>query len=476
MKTPTVVVIDQEHENLELIKTVLDSARYNVRAFANPLVALQYMEQHSPDVLLTDLQMPELDGFKLLAIVQRQWPHCQVIIFAAYGGVVDAVRAIKAGAADFLTKPLNREAIPAMVGQLLELQSKTTAAAQPFQALPPQAGKAVPPDKALPSVVSLANTVAGTDCAVLITGETGTGKEVLADYIWANSARRDRPCVKVDCAAIPETLVESELFGHEAGAFPGAHRQRIGRFERAHQGTLFLDEIGNLSENMQGKLLRVLQTHEIERLGGAGPVKIDFRLICATRYELAELLAGGKFRQELYYRINTFPIHIPPLRERREEIADFARHFLARSQKALGRGPATLAPEALELLQAYSWPGNVRELEHCLERASLLAREPLLQKSDLWWLDVPLPAQSAAALPAATGYLLAAASGELNVPLPGLSPLENAERTALKQTLEQYNWSFTRAAAALGISRSTLYLKTRKYALARQRSPAADSQ
>jgi DNA-binding NtrC family response regulator len=465
MKLPTIVVIDQEQENLDLIKAVLDPLRYNVRTFANAFVALEYMEPHGAEILLTDLLMPELDGLKILSMVQQRWPRCKVIIFTAYGGVVDAVRAIKAGATDFLTKPLNRDSIPAMVEQTLALQAKR-AEAQTAD----QSAKPAPLINSLANAIALANTVAGTDSTVLITGETGVGKEILADYIWANSARRDRPYIKVDCAAIPEALVESELFGHESGAFPGANKQHLGRFERAQRGTIFLDEVGNLSANMQSKLLRVLQTHEIERVGGSGPIKIDFRLICSTRYDLADLLAADRFREDLYYRINTFPITVPPLRDRQNEIPEFTQYFLARSREELGREPMEVDPEALELMRTYPWPGNVRELEHCLERACLMAKHETLQKGDLWWLATPIPHTAAASQigPALSAH----GNGEAHTALPqmpGLSPLENAERVALKQTLDQYNWSFTQTASALGISRSTLYLKARKYAITRLR-------
>jgi len=313
---------------------------------------------------------------------------------------------------------------------------------------------------------------------VLLTGETGVGKEVLADYIQANSKRNRAPYVKVNCTALSESLIESELFGHEQGAFTGAARRHIGRFERANRGTLFLDEIAELSPAMQTKLLRVLQNREIERVGGSEVIKLDFRLICATHRNLQQSVAEGKFRQDLFYRINIVPLHIPPLRERKDEIAELANRFLARARANLGRGSATLDPETIQLLQSFPWPGNIRELENCIERAALLARDSVLRPSDFWWLPVgeatPLPTVPPPPMVGPPTGLVPVqpvpnASGGTSLPeMPGLSPLENAERVALRQTLDQHRWNFTQAATALNISRSTLYLKARKYNLLRE--------
>jgi DNA-binding NtrC family response regulator len=352
-----------------------------------------------------------------------------------------------------------------MVRQLLELRIHTDEI--PAEAVPPNEA-----DLHMPNVVELANKAAPTDCTVLINGESGVGKEVLGDYITRKSLRCNEPYVKVDCAAITETLVESELFGHERGAFTGANKRHVGRVERANKGTLFLDEIGELSLSMQTKLLRVLQTHEIERVGGTGEVKVDFRLICATHRDLRKMVSEGRFRQDLFYRINTFPIQIPPLRDRRDEIPALARMFLKRYRTMLQRGPTEIGSEALAMLQSYPWPGNVRELEHCLERACLLAPQSYLQTSDVWWLGSPaapvLPAvRTAPALSAPIVKPPVTAPQAEDAPGPELTPLEKAEFIALKQTLDKYNWNFTRAAQALGISRSTLYLKASKYDLNR---------
>lgn len=346
MTSPSVVVIDKERANLDLIQGVLAGGPYTVFAYDNARDALQNMESHGAAILFTDLQMPELDGFKILQIVRGRWPGCKVVIFAGYGRVQDAVRAIKDGATDFLTKPLNTAAFPEMVTQLLALQN--TSGEHSGLALPQMEATAESN-----SILVTAGAAAPTDCTVLITGETGVGKEVLADFIQTHSKRKAQPYIKVNCAALSESLIESELFGHEQGAFTGAGKRHTGRFERAHRGTLFLDEIGELSASMQTKLLRVLQTREVERVGGTERLGVDFRLICATHRNLEVMLKDGKFRQDLYYRINVMPINIQPLRERQTEIPALAAVFLNRARTTLQRGPTSIEPDALALLQSY---------------------------------------------------------------------------------------------------------------------------
>jgi len=469
----TIVVLDDHRENLDLIREVLDGAGYALYTYEDPLQALRGMESHGGDILMTDLNMPGMDGMGVMQVVRRRWSACKVIIFTGYGGVENAVRAIKLGATDFLTKPLNYLAIPDMVKQILALHREPEETAPVSEALPVMNGT-----HASGNVMAMAAAAAPTNCTVLILGESGVGKEVLADYIHGQSARSAQPFVKVNCTALSESLVESELFGHERGAFTGANNRHVGRFERANGGTLFLDEIGELSPVMQTKLLRVLQTQEIERVGGTGPIKVDFRLVCATHRNLPQLVAEGKFRQDLFYRINTFPIFVPPLRERQDEIPGLAECFLKRMRETLKRGPTTIDESGMRLLRQYAWPGNVRELEHCVERACLLAQTETLRAADFWWLNIqdpmqaapspswpPVPTAHAAPTPAsqapASSVPAISSTGEL------LSPLQAAERVALKQVLDQHRWNFTHAAMALNISRSTLYLKARKYGLTR---------
>ena len=469
MKNAKIVVLDDQTENVDLIKEVLANSNCDVYAYSDPARALEGMDTHGVNILFSDLEMPGMDGFRVLELVRKRFPTCSVVIFTGYGDVELAVRAIKAGATDFLTKPLNYRAIPGMVKQLLELQAPPAPPPSPAskaEALFTNSSEC--PD----NLSTMIAACAPTNCAILITGESGTGKEVLADFIQANSPRREQPYIKVNCAGLSESLIESELFGHEQGAFTGANKRHTGRFERAHSGTLFLDEIGELSMPMQTKLLRVLQNYEIERVGGSAPLKVDFRLICATHRNLEKMISEGTFRQDLYFRINTFPIHLPALRERSHEIPALAENFLRRALTKVVRGPTSISTEAMNLLQSYAWPGNIRELEHCIERACLVARDSVLRPGDLWWLQTGQTQRlgSSTLLPPLQITTQVATPAPVDQPDPTkakLSPLENAECEALMQTLTQTHWNFTLAANQLGISRSTLYLKARKYGITR---------
>lgn len=460
MKHPSVVIIDDQLENLNLMREFLDPVNYSLHTYDDPARALQNMEIHGVDLLITDLEMPRIDGFRMLQIVRERWPRCKVIILTGYGCVEDAVRAIKSGATDFFTKPLNMRSLSHMIEQLLALQKQSEGADEKRQVTP--SGNQLTP------IMTLAGRAAETNCTILLTGETGVGKEVLADFIHANSPRKAEPYIKINCAALSENLIESELFGYEQGAFTGAQKRHIGRFERANRGTVFLDEIGELSSAMQTKLLRVLQTREIERVGGNEIIKVDFRLICATHRDLEKMIAQNQFRQDLYYRINTVPLPIPPLRQRRDEIPGLARSFVQRNQSKLKNAPEEIDDEALALLQSYNWPGNIRELENCLERACLLARDPCLHVRDLWWLNVKTqPPIEALPLPSSL-FVSMAANAPAN---PPLTPLDQAELQTIHRILEEHKWNFSRAAVTLNVSRSTLYLKANKYGIARNQRP-----
>lgn len=454
---PTVVVVDDQRDIVVLIKSLLEVIDCDVVTYTDPLRALEGIAVHGADVLLTDMELPGMDGLKLLETVKGRWPHCKVVIFTGYGRVELAVRALKLGATDFLTKPLNCCIIPDLVKQLLTLRpvSKTLDRSTLLRL---QFG-------GRPEIQALVTSAAPTTCSILISGESGTGKEVLADYIHANSKRREQPYIKVNCAALSESLIESELFGHEQGAFTGANRRHTGRFERAQFGTLFLDEIAELSLPMQTKLLRVIQTQEIERVGGTASIKLDFRLICATHRSLEQMVAEGKFRQDLYFRVNTVPIRLPALRERLDEIPHLVTTFIEKSRAKIGHERTGVSPEAIKLLEAYNWPGNIRELEHCVERACLVAGDSVLRPADFWWLQPSVtPTPKPVVLQAVTPVELTKAPSST----VHFSPLENAECDALLQTLRAHSWNFTRSATSLGISRSTLYAKANKYGLTRQ--------
>jgi two-component system response regulator HydG len=505
MDQTTILAIDDQPETLRLISETLAGPGRRVLTFQDPQEALRAMEDRCVDLVLTDLRMPQLDGLEVLKNVKARDAETEVILLTAYADIDAAVQAMKQGAAEFLTKPLRLAELAAAVGKLLELQTVR-------RRLRELSGDDLAPvgtGDAMRRLLGQAGAVAETDSTVLIVGETGSGKEVLANYIQRHSARAGAPFVKVNCAALPESLLESELFGHERGAFTGASERRIGRFERANRGTLFLDEIAEMPLPMQVRFLRVLQEREIERVGGSQAVPVDFRLICATHRDLESMVAAGAFREDLYYRIHVFPMRVPPLRERPEDIPALACHFLSRARNKLGRGPAEFHADALAMLQQRPWPGNVRELENAIERACVLAGGTTLLPKHLTWLNLVAArhngtphAASPPGTPPAAGVcgsrsgLAPAASGALGAfpacpALPAAlsspphhlaappvgsacgvpwsvdvdSPLEEAEKVTLWLVLDRCDWSFKQAAEKLKLSRSTLYAKVNRYGL-----------
>lgn len=458
MSPPCVVVIDDDEQVLGLLREVLRPVGGDVHTYTDPARAITEMASHAPEVLLVDLRMPEMDGWQVMEVVRERWPHCKIVVLTAFGAVQDAVRAMKAGASDFLTKPVDvrvvRETVAALIGQRTILKDAELGALAAFWGS---------------DLVAAAQKAAQVHSTVLLTGETGVGKELLADFIQAHGPRARRPYVKVNCPALSETLIESELFGHERGAFTNALTRHTGYFERADGGTLLLDEIADLPLAMQTRLLRVLQSHEIERVGGEETIQTDVRVLCATCQDLSALAAQGLFRQDLFYRINVVPLHIRPLRERPEAIPGLARQLLARLRPAMGQGPESIDPHAMALLQAHPWPGNLRELEHCLERACLLAPGPSLRACDLPWISHPVTGGEGNSNPRTLeGTAIAhPAYRAQDAGEPALPPLNAAERRTLREVLAQHDWNFSRAATALSISRSDLYLKTRRYGISR---------
>jgi len=497
MDCMTILVIDDQHETLELIGQALNGPSRKILCFSNPVEALAATQDQHIDIVLTDLCMPQLTGLDVLREIKARSQETEVILMTAFAEVELAVQAIKQGATDFFTKPLRIPELQAVIGRLVELQSIR-------KRLKDLSGDEVAPvgtGESMQRVQSLARTVAETDSSVLILGETGVGKEVLANYIQRMSSRANGPYVKVNCAALPESLLESELFGHEKGAFTGAAERRIGRFERAHRGTLFLDEIAELPAPVQVKLLRVLQNQEIERLGGNQPIVCNFRLICATHRNIDQLVAEERFREDLYYRINVFPIDIPPLRQRRDDIPALAMHFLKRARSKIGHGPNEIHAAALGKLMDYAWPGNVRELENVIERACVLARGQILTAELLRLRSITTisePKKEFVAVPQLVGQVAEMEAGSAPVPIASHSltsgkatgngngngnghddhaqapwnidvdnPLEEAERITLKMVLEKCGWNYVRAAQVLKLSRSTLYAKASRYGIKR---------
>jgi DNA-binding NtrC family response regulator len=452
-EAPAVLVVDDERLNRDLLEQELLEAGYRTLSAANGKEALEIAANARPDLILLDAMMDGLDGFETCerlksADATRSIP---VIFLTALSDTEIKLRAFRAGAVDYVTKPFQAEELLARVGTHISLRREIEAhrkSKSTIQYLVDEIRadrhSIVGDSPALRRVLGEIAQVAPTDTTVLIQGETGTGKELVARAIHDASARRERPLVKLNCAALPRELVESELFGHEKGAFTGALQQRRGRFELADGGTLFLDEVGELPLEAQAKLLRVLQERELERVGGTRTLQVDVRVIAATNRDLQSQVAAGRFRSDLYYRLNVFPIVVPPLRERRNDIPRLVQHFAEKTARKLGRPFEGVAPAFIERASAYDWPGNIREVENVVERAMIMSRGPLLDGADVL---SPGPVQRAAA------------------PLPGEITLEEMERAHIKRVLEGTRWQIEGergAARILGLNPSTLRGRLRK--------------
>ena len=365
-----------------VIEAILRREGYDVVTAANGLDALSEMNREIHTVI-TDLKMPGLDGMGLLRKLQADYPDVPVVMITAHGSVESAVEAVKLGAFDYLEKPFEQEQIRQIVAKALRTHELARRDARPEEPATRGRFRLIGQASTIRHIFSVVEKVASTPSTVLITGESGTGKELIARALHENSSRHGGPFIKINCAAIPKTLMESELFGYEKGAFTGAVGAKPGRFELAHAGTLFLDEIGEIPVEMQVKLLRVLQESEFERVGGIKTIKVDVRLVTATNRDLLQEIAAGAFREDLFYRLNVVPIHIPPLRERREDIPLLVDHFITKFNERLKRKIGGVSAEALARLGAYNWPGNIRELENLMERTMLFCEGPEIQASDL---------------------------------------------------------------------------------------------
>jgi DNA-binding NtrC family response regulator len=445
-----ILVVDDEHIVRDSLGSWLRMDGHHVDTAENAREALRRLAETSYDIVLTDIKMPGMDGLELQERLCSEHPDLTVIVMTAYASVPSAVRALKTGAYDYIVKPFDPDELSLLIRRAGEHRSlraenlRLKESIRSFVAPEPIVGNS----PAMKRVIELIMHVAGSDATVQIIGESGTGKELVARAIHANSPRRYNPLVVVNCGALPEGILESELFGHEAGAFTGARHRRKGKFEAADGGTIFLDEIGEISPAMQVALLRVLEDKVVTRLGGNTPVPVDFRVITATNRDLRALLQTGEFREDLYWRINVFRIEIPPLRERPEDIEPLARHFLEHFCRAMNRKGLSLSNEALEAMRAYSWPGNVRELKNAIERAVVLGRPPAIRRQDLPETIRRQPAGDA---------------GSNGLPLS----LAEVERNHIRKILLQTGWNITRAAKILGIDRVTLYNKIKRYGLRR---------
>ncbi len=444
MNTVKILVVDDEKSLLDLHREILENAGYSVTPAGTAEEALKIAKKNPPDILLTDLVLPNMSGIDLIREIRSFANGTVCIVLTGYGSIETAVEAMKAGAFSYLTKPFKMNELLVNIEKALEVHALRKENIILKRALKKGYKDFILGNsEEINKVFDLIETVADTDSTILILGESGTGKELVAKGIHYNSSRRDKPFVPINCGAIPEDLLESELFGHVKGAFTGAISNREGRFDIAKGGTVFLDEIGDMSPKLQVKILRVLQEREFEPVGGTRSKKADVRIIAATHKDLEEAVRAGQFREDLYYRLNVIPIHMPALRERKEDIPLLIEHFIEKFNREKGRNLKGISPEAMEILVNYSWPGNVRELENLVERLVILKRDG----NDVTPEDLPEKITSARDRSAAGG---------IEMPPEGLSlkeAVDEFERRLIVQALNQTKWNKNMAAKLLRLKR-----------------------
>lgn len=450
-ENPKILVVDDEESHRIMLRAVLKEDGYEVTEAADGVDAVKAVEAEAFDLILMDIRMTSMDGIEALSEIRKISPLVPVLIMTAYASVKTAVEALKAGAFDYVTKPLDIEELKILIDKGLEhyhLRTENLALKErigdrfDFSRMIGRSGK-------MNILLDTLAMVAPSDATVLIMGESGTGKEVAANAIHHNSSRAEQPFIKVSCAALPETLLESELFGHEKGAFTGAVSRREGRFQLAHRGTIFLDEVGEMSPVIQTKLLRVLQEKEFEPLGSTRTIKVDIRVIAATNKDLTKEVREGRFREDLYYRLNVVPITMPPLRERKEDIPSLVDHFLAVYREKNRKPLKGISGKALDLLVRYDWPGNIRELENFIERAVIMTKEEMITPADF-----PPQIQS-----------LSGEEEKSGISIPYGMSLEAMEKELIIKTLAETGGNRTRASEILGINRRTLQNKLREYGI-----------
>ncbi len=488
-----VLIADDEINIRRVLEAILRRDGYEVVTAANGEEALAGMSR-DVNTVITDLKMPGLDGMGLLKRLSVDYPDVPVVMITAHGSVESAVEAVKLGAFDYVEKPFDQEQLRQIVGKALRTHMLSRRDARPEDSSTRGRFRLVGESAAIRQVYQVVEKVADTPSTVLITGESGTGKELVARALHEYSSRSGGPFIKINCAAIPKTLMESEMFGYEKGAFTGAVGSKPGRFELAHGGSLFLDEIGEIPVEMQVKLLRVLQESEFERVGGIKTLKVDVRLITATNRDLAAEITAGSFRDDLYYRLNVVPIHLPPLRERREDIPLLVDHFITRFNERLKKQITAATPEAIDCLVSHQWPGNIRELENVIERTILFCEEPFIRVEDLPGELGGTPRQSVAVPPPPPSpaeekpAAAAASSGALPVQPPAVPPsasttlplvgeevgslkeavraeTERVERELIQRALDETGGNVTKAARKLQISRKSLQTKMKELGL-----------
>jgi two-component system, NtrC family, response regulator AtoC len=443
-QTPKILVVDDEKIVRDSLFHWFEDEGYSVDTAEDALDALRQFDKGKYDLILLDMKMPGMSGLELLSKIKEIDRDSIVILITAFASVPTAIQALKEGAYDYVTKPVDPDELNNLVKNAIEQKSlkdeNYLLKNKIEQMIIPE--NLIGESEEMRKIFELIKTVAPTDTTVMIRGESGTGKELVAKAIHLNSKRKYFPIVTVNCGAIAESLLESEFFGHEKGAFTGANYKRKGKFEMANGGTVFLDEIGTISPKIQVELLRIIETKKFSRVGGNDTVKSDFRVITATNEALEELVKEGKFREDLYYRLNVFSIFIPPLRERRKDIAPLAYHFLSKFSTAMNKNVTKISDAAMNFLYGYEWKGNVRELENAIERAVVVGNGDTIELKDLPF------------------YSKNTSDSE-----PELSTLSEIEKKYIEKTLIQNNWNINKCAGILGIERATLYNKITKYGL-----------
>jgi len=447
MADENILVVDDEKNIVTTIATTLKSGGYGVRTALNAREAIELLEKKQSDLAILDIMMPEIDGLELLRIIRGKWPELIVVMMSGHGTISTAVQATKLGAYDFIEKPLSREKLLLTVRRALDFKQLKNENI----ALRTEMGKRydlIGESRAMRELFARIETAGNSPSRVMIRGENGVGKELVARALHQASPRREKQFIKVNCAAIPHELIESELFGHEKGAFTGATAMHRGKFELAHRGTIFLDEIGDMHLDTQAKVLRVLQENEFHRVGGDEVIKVDVRVITATNKDLESEIRNGRFREDLYFRLNVIPITVPPLRERREDIPHMANHFVKIFSSEYGRPMKTLDNDALEVLKAYNWPGNVRELQNFIERIFIMAPGDVIDGETVkkhFHLSEP-DTRKWEGRPDAE-------------PKPLKDALQEFERDYIVRRLKDHNYHIAETAKSLQLERSHLYKK-----------------
>ncbi|TVR54312.1 MAG: sigma-54-dependent Fis family transcriptional regulator [Gemmatimonadales bacterium] len=468
----TILIVDDESAPLQVMEEAVRDGGHRPIPVRNVEAAMKVLQRGGVDLIISDYRMPGTTGLEFLQLLEEEGIETGLIMVTGYASIEHAVTAIKAGALDYITKPIRAAQLQLAIDQALELQRLQSENAQlRREVVELRSGREIIGEsESLSRVLETIRTVAPSRAAVLLEGESGTGKELLARAVHNLSDRGDGPFISVNCAALPETLVESLLFGHEKGAFTGAVQTVKGSFERAHRGTLLLDEISEMRVDLQAKLLRVLQEQEFERVGGTTPIRVDVRVVATTNRDLPTEIAEGRFREDLYYRLSVVPLRVPPLRERREDIPKLAVHFARRIAADLGKPLRSVSPKALAFLQEYSWPGNVRELSHSVERAVILAPGEVLEPQDFesarFGLSVPRggagPGSAEIPSPSRRGRNGEDGDGTGNDALPVVLEtlnLADTEEILIRRALESTGDNRTRAADLLGINVRTLRSK-----------------